>query len=207
MAEREAEQFERHRRQQKCDLPIGCRTTNELPDAAVQRGHDERRKVPDLFLRAGFPNAAAREAAADGKGERDPLAGHRGRKAREGADRGAGVGSGDQSGDKGGLQREVGRVIAKEKPGDDARGHGDADSGREHQSVVPGAALEDQNVTEAPVTDEHRRQERDHGDLDHERGQQELFGREELGFLNHGLPWFHVRDRVEDQLVEYTGRF
>ena len=54
-------------------------------------------------------------------------------------------------------------------------------AGGEHQSVVPVPLLEDQNVAETPVTDEHRCQDCDHRQLDNERGQQELFGEKNLG--------------------------
>ena len=45
-----------------------------LPDARGQAGEDERREVPDRFLRTELAQAAAGEAAADREGQRDDLA-------------------------------------------------------------------------------------------------------------------------------------
>ena len=52
-----------------------CRRPQHLPGAPGQAGEDERREVPDGFLRTELAEAAAGEAAADGERQRDPLAG------------------------------------------------------------------------------------------------------------------------------------
>ena len=53
---------------------------------------------------------------------------------------------------------------------------------REHESIGPVALLEDQDVTEAAIPRQHGRQRRHRGQLDDQRGQQKLFGAQQLGF-------------------------
>ena len=67
---------------------------HQPPHVAVQVGEEERREVPDRFLRADLAQPAAGKAAPDGEGQRDPLAGderrdadHRRRRSRRRTDR------------------------------------------------------------------------------------------------------------------------
>ena len=91
-----------------------CSVATMLPDAAGQRREDERREVPDRFLRAQLAQAAAGEPAADGEGQRDPLAGDERGHRVSAADDGAGVRAGDQADEKRAFERQVGRVVAQQ---------------------------------------------------------------------------------------------
>ncbi len=80
-AERLTQQLQADRRQQQDDLPVVPEPPQHPPRCVRQVGEDERREVPDRFLRADLAQAAAREAAADGEGQGDELARRRGRAA------------------------------------------------------------------------------------------------------------------------------
>ena len=75
VAERLPDDLEADRRGQQDHDPVDLEPPHQLPDVAVQVGEEERREVPDRFLRADLAQAAAGESAADGEGQRDPLAG------------------------------------------------------------------------------------------------------------------------------------
>ena len=51
-AETLPQQFEQHRREQQHDLPVDLHGAHHLPRPAMEPGEDERREVPDRFLRA-----------------------------------------------------------------------------------------------------------------------------------------------------------
>ena len=72
-ADRLAQQFERDRRADEHHLPVDLEAAHHLPRAAMDACEDERREVPDGFLRAELAQAAAGEPAADGEGERAAL--------------------------------------------------------------------------------------------------------------------------------------
>ena len=92
----------------------------------------------------------------------------------------AGVGPGDQPGEKRAFERQVGGVVVEQQPRGDAGGQRDAEGQREDQPVGPVAALEDQDVAEPAVADQHGRQGGHDGELDDQRRQQHLLGGEEL---------------------------
>jgi len=69
---------------------------------------------------------------------------------------------------------QVRGVVVEQEARDDAGGERDAEAQRERQSVRPRAALEDQDVPEPPVPDEHRGQRGHHRQLDDQRRQQHL---------------------------------
>ena len=75
VAERLPEDLEADRRGQQDDDPVDLEAADQPPDVAVQVGEEERREVPDRFLRADLAQAAAGEAAADREGQGDPFAG------------------------------------------------------------------------------------------------------------------------------------
>ena len=185
-AERLAEELERNRREEQHDLPVGLQRPDHPPGAAGQAGEDERRKVPDGFLRADLADAAAREAAADGKRQRGPFAHEQGREPQHAPDRRPSVGSGDEPRQKRSFHREVGGVVVQEQPGPDAGGERHAEAEGEDEPVRPGAALEDEDVPEPPVPHQHRRQGRHDGDFGEERGKQHILGREQPWAL-HGF--------------------
>ena len=96
MAEPLAQQLEADRRGEQEHDPVNLQPAHQPPDVAVQVGEEERREVPDGFLRADLAQPAAGKAAADREGQGDPLArDHRGNP-DHGSDDGAGVGAGQQ---------------------------------------------------------------------------------------------------------------
>ena len=76
---------------------------------------DERREVPDRFLRTDLAKAAARETAADGEREGDPFPGKDGRHADHDADKRAGIRPGDQAGEKRAFERQVGGIVVEQQ--------------------------------------------------------------------------------------------
>ncbi len=94
-------------------------------------------------------------------------------------------GPGEQTGEKRAGQRQVGGVVVQEQPRDDARRERHAEAGGEHQALGPVALFGQQNPAEPRKPHEHRRQHRHDGQLDDQRGQQELLGREQPGFVRH----------------------
>ena len=165
------QELERHRREQQHDLPVHVERAEHRPDAPRQAREYERREVPDRFLRAQLPQPAAGKAAADGEGQRAPLADAERRDPDHDADRRARVRAGDEPREKRSLEREVGGVVVQEQPRDDARRQRDAEAEGERHPIGQRAPLEDQDVAEAPVADEHRRQRRHHRELEDERRQ------------------------------------
>ena len=165
------QELERHRREQQHDLPVHVERAEHRPDAPRHAREDERREVPDRFLRTELPQAAAGKAAADGEGQRAPLADAERRDPDHDADRRARVRAGDEPREKRSLEREVGGVVVQEQARDDARRQRDAEAEGERHPIGQRAPLEDQDVAEAPVADEHRRQRRHHRELEDERRQ------------------------------------
>ena len=155
---------------------------------------DERRELPDRFLRrARLAQAAAGKAAADGKGERDEFAGehatgHRceqdSRQADHQADQRARVRAGDQPGEQRALERQVGSVVVQLHAERHARGERHAEREREHQPVDPAAALEDQDVPETVVPASIVARTAMTASLT-KSGEQELLGREILRHKGH----------------------
>ena len=85
-------------------------------DGSVQASEDEGGEVPDRFFGAELAQAAAGEAAADGKRQRGPFAHEQGREPQHAPDRRPGVGSGDEPRQKRSFHREVGGVVVQEQP-------------------------------------------------------------------------------------------
>ncbi len=147
---------------------------------AMEFGEHERREVPDFFfVRTRLTKAAARKSAADGKEQRDELAGQKGRQRHHQADDGAGIGSRYQSGEKGALERQVGRVVVEQQTRCDPGRQRHAEAEREQQPLGPCAPLRNQDVAEAVIPHQDRRKCRDDGDLDDEGREQELIGGKE----------------------------
>ena len=93
---------------------FGSSRRTHLPQVLAKVDEDERRELPDRFLGTHFADAAAGECAADGKRQRDELAGDQRRDPDEHADRRARVWPGDQPGEKGALERQVGRLVIEQ---------------------------------------------------------------------------------------------
>ena len=72
--------LEADRRGEQDHDPVDLEAPHQPPDVAVQVGEEQRREVPDRFLRADLAQAAAGEAAADGEGQGNPFAGDHGGK-------------------------------------------------------------------------------------------------------------------------------
>ena len=137
--------------------------------------------MPDRFLRAELAQAAAGEAAADGEGQRDQLAGERAAARPTIAPTVApAYGPAMRPARNDAFERQVGGVVVEQQPRRDAGGERDAEAEREGQPVGPVAALEDQDVAEPPVPDQHRRQRGHDRELDDERREQHLLGGQKL---------------------------
>ena len=128
-------------------------------------GHSSRRPPP-----------AKPQPMANGRAMISPL--NERRDADHQADRRAGVGAGNQARQKRALQAQVGGAVIEEQPRDDAGGERDPEERHEDQAVGPAAPLEDEDVAEAPVADEHRGQGGHGRELHDERRQEHLLGRE-----------------------------
>jgi hypothetical protein len=112
------DQFQDDGRRQQDDHPVDLEPPDEPPHVAVQVREEQRREVPDGFLRADFAQAAAGKPAADGERKGGPFAGERRRQAHHGRHDGAGVGSGEEPREKGAGQRQVGGLVVEEQPDD-----------------------------------------------------------------------------------------
>ena len=134
--------------------------------------------MPDGFLRTQLAESTAGKAAPDGERQRDDLAVEERREAGHRAYRRAGVRPGDEAGEKSAFETEVRGVVVEEQPSRDAACQRHAERQSEDQAVGPIAAFEDQDVAEASVPDEHRRQGRHDGELHDQRREQHLLGGE-----------------------------
>ena len=130
--------------------------------------------MPDGFLRAQLPQPAAGEAAADGEGQGDELAVGERRQADQRSDHRACVRPGHESRHERALEAEIGGLVIEQQPRGDAGGQRHAEKQDEDDAVRPVAALEDQHVAKPAIPRQHRRQGRHDGQLDDERGQQDL---------------------------------
>ena len=170
---------------QQHDDPVDLKTPHQAPDVAVQVGEEERGEVPDGFLGAQFPEAAAREPAAHGEGKGDPLAAHDGRDADHRAHDGAGIGAGKQASQERSGQREIGGVVVQQQPCHDPGRKRHANAGREDETFGPVPLFGQQDPAEPGKTDEHRRHHGHHGQFHDERGEQVLLGRQKLRVVRH----------------------
>ena len=172
-------QLERDGGQDQHELPVHLEAADHVPDAARQRREGKGREVPDGFLRAQLAEPAAGKSAPDGEGQRAPFRhdhrGHRG----QCADQRAGVRPGDEAHQKRPLERQIRRVVPQQDAGGHARDERNSQRKREDPAVQDAPALEDQNVAEPAIPHQHRSQQRHDGDLEHQRGDQELLGGQE----------------------------
>ena len=134
--------------------------------------------MPDRFLGTQLAQPAAGEAAADCKRQRAPFADRQRQRARHHADGRAGVRARDQSREERTFERQVGGVVVEQEAREDAGRQRNAEAERERHPVGHRAALENQDVAEAAVPDEHRRQRGHHRELDDERCEQHLLDRQ-----------------------------
>ena len=98
------------------------------------------------------------------------------------ADERAGVRAGEEAREEGARQRQVGGVVVQHEPPDDPGRQRQAQAGREDQPLRPVAFLGQEDAPEPGEPHQHRRQRRDDRELGHERVEQDLLGRERLGF-------------------------
>ena len=61
--------LESDRRGQQNHDPVNLKPPHQPPHVSMEVGEEQRREVPDRFLRADLTQAAAGESAADGKGQ------------------------------------------------------------------------------------------------------------------------------------------
>jgi hypothetical protein len=113
--------------------------------------------MPDGFFRTELAKAAAGEAAADRKRQRDKFAGEKRRQPDEHANGDGGGRPVDQSRQEATLERQVGGLVAKQQTGGDAGGQQDPEGKCENEPIGPGPILENQNMPEPSVPHEHRR--------------------------------------------------
>ena len=161
-ADRLTNQLEADGRHQERELPIDLTRPQHLPDSRGKPGHDKRREMPDGFLRTEFAQAAAGEPAPHGKRQRDEFAVGERRNADHHADDGARVGAGHEAGEERAFERQVRGLVVEEEPDDDAQRERQPERQDERLPIGPVAALEDQNVPEAPVAHQHGGQGRHH---------------------------------------------
>ena len=173
-AEALSNQLEADRHKEEDDLPVDLHRAEHGPDAARQAGQNERREAPDGFLWTQLPQPPAREAAADGEGQRDDLAVGERRQADQRANHRAGVRPGHESRHERALEAEIGGLVIEQQPRADAGGQRHAEEQDEDQAIGPVAALEDQDVAKPAIPHQHRRQRGHDREFDDERGQQDL---------------------------------
>ena len=179
------QQLEADRRREQQDDPVDLQPPHEAPDIAVEVGEEERRKVPDRFLGADLPQAAAGKSAADREGQGDPLAREHRRNAGHGPDDGAGVGPGQETGEERARERQIRRLVVQEQSREHAGRERHAEAGREHEPFGPVALLGEEDAPKPRKPDEHRGEHGHEGELHHEGDEQELLGQEGLGFVGH----------------------
>ena len=130
---------------------------------------EERREVPDLFLRTNLAQAAAGEPAADGERQRAEFAGEERRQSDAGADERAGVRTGDEAGEKrartaSGPPRRSGGAAARRR----RRRAGCRTRRRRLQPLRPVAPFGEQNAPETVEPHQHRRENGGDGDVRHQ---------------------------------------
>ena len=118
------------------------------------------------------PPPAKPQPMAKGRAMISPLAS--GGSADQGADHRAGVRPGHESRHERPLEAQIGGLVVEQQSRADARRERDAEEQDEDEAIGPVAALEDQDVAEPAISRQHRRQRGDHGQLDDERGEQDL---------------------------------
>ena len=96
------------------------------------------------------------------------------------ADDGAGVRPGDQAGHERPFEREIRRVVVRSSRDATPAVSGTPSASANDQAVGPVAALEDQDVAEPAVSDQHGGQRRHDGELHDQRREQHLLGGEKL---------------------------
>ena len=184
VAERLPDDLEPDRRGQQDHDPVDLEAPHQAPDVAVQVGEEQRREVPDRFLRADLAQAAAGEAAPDGEGQGDPFAGDDRRNAHHRADDGAGVGAGEQAGEERAGEREIGGVVVEEQARQHAERQGKAEAAGENQPFRPVPLLGQQDPPKPRKPHQHRRQHRHDGELRHQC-QEELLRRQQPVLMGH----------------------
>src|SRR6185436_8238709 len=128
--------------------PIDLKPANQFPDMTVQIGEEERREVPDRFLRANLAEAAAGEAAADRERKRNPFTADERRDSDDRSDDGAGVWAGKESREKRSGKGQVGGVVVDEQPRDHACCEGDAKARRKNEAFRPIPLFGEENAPE-----------------------------------------------------------
>ena len=179
------EDLESDRAGEQDDHPVDLEPPQEPPDVAVQAGEEDRREVPDGFLRADLAQAAAGESAADGERERNPFTGRERRNPHHDADDRARVRAGEQAGEERAGERQVGGVVIEELARDDARDERHAEARREDQPLRPVPLLGQQDAPEPWKPHEHRGQHGHDGQFDRQGRQEDLLSRQQLGLLVH----------------------
>src|SRR6187200_2700243 len=119
-AQRLADDLEADRRGKQNHDPVDLKPADQSPHVPVEIGEEQRREVPDRFLRANLAKAATRKPAADRKWKRDPFTGDEWRDSHDRPDDGTGVRAGKQAGEKGAGERQIGGVVVDEQPRDHA---------------------------------------------------------------------------------------
>ncbi len=178
-AERLANQLEADRREQQhhlpVDLPARAASARRAPAGRVKT-NGEKCQIASFGHSSRRPPPANPQPTAKGSAMNSPLAS--GGSPTISADDGAGVGPGDEAGEEGAFERQVGGLVVQEQARDDARRQRNAEREDEDQPVGPVAALEDQDVAEPPVADQHGRQCGHDGQLHDQRREQHLLGGE-----------------------------
>src|SRR4051812_13886203 len=152
---------------------------------AVQIGEEERREVPDRFLRTNLAEPPACEATADGKRQGDEFTSDEWRDSDNRPDDRTGVGAGEEAGEKRSRERQVGRVVIDQQSRDDTGGQREPKARGKDEAFGPIPLFGEQNPAEPRKSHQHRRQHRDNRYLDDQRRQEELPGRHRFRGLWH----------------------
>ena len=82
----------------------------------------------------------------------------------------------NEPGQEGAFEGQVRCLVGQQQAGDDAGREGDDQAAGECQTIRPVPLLEDQDAAETPVARQHGGERRHDGQLDDERGEEELRG-------------------------------
>ena len=160
------------------DPPLPTKTLTALPEGFVQT----------------IRLTASGKPAADCEGERDELSGEQRRHGDGAAHDRARVRTRDQAEQEGAFEREIGGIVPQQHARDGAGRERKPHAEGENEAIAQVAALEDQDLPEAPVPHQHRRQQRHHRQLEDERRQQQLLRVEDFGL--HGRRNCTIRGRA-----------
>ncbi len=167
-AEELADDLEPDRRGQQDHHPVDLEAAHQAPHVAVEIGEEQRREMPDGFLRADLAQAAAGEAAPDGERQGNPFTGDERRHAHHRPHDRAGIGAGQKAREERAGERQIGGVVVEEQAREHAGRQWKAEAARENQPLRPIPLLGQQNPSKPGKPHQHGCQHRHDGELCHQ---------------------------------------